>query len=519
MQQIIALLLAVLLIFSSKIIFSKNKEVKGNKIKKNHFLLLFISSFLVQALIISTGGFYSPFLIVLHLYTLGASFLLISKSSISFLGFSVGLLVVNILLNPQMLGLFQEDPGPVILYFVSFVVIIPLAQFLMYSYHIKDALSKILKEYIQLGEKREESILRGLSELVVVTDKDLNILSTNEAAEEALNLPTASIIRHPLLNILPLTDGNGSPATRQALSIDKIIADRATRIIDGFYFHFPAETKPHQVDVQIRPITDSSGEVDQIVVIVRDALAVNGAQKHTNLELAKTKRKILIEDLRKAFIRAKLNGQLAEVEVLNKVEEDILLATEIEDHPLKAEANFQDIAILCKQTIASKLQFAQSLGVHLQFALPKEEVAENALLNLSQTDFPKESLPGSTFTITVDRRWLEIAIQKLLDITILISSQEKNPQVLLSTCHPDDKTINIAITTSCPETISGKQQNLLTEYYGDLGTNTGLSLGSGLEGFIAKTITDQLSIPLIIKVEGNPLSLTFLLTLSKVTTT
>lgn len=514
LQQIIAFLLAVLLIFSSKVIFSRSRQAKGPKI---HYILLFLTASFVQLLVISTGGFYSPFLIVLHLYTLGSSFLLNSRSSLSFLIFSVGLLVVNILLNPQMLAFFQDDPGTVLLYFVSFVVIIPLAQFLMYTYHIKDTLSKILKEYIQIGEKREESILQGLTEIVVVTNRDLSIISINESAEKSLGLNALGVIGKSLLTAIPLRDESQNPAKAEALSVDKVIADKTTRIIQGLMFQFKNDASPRRVIVQARPITDSNGEVNQIVFIVNDALISDSWQRHSDLEQARVKYQSLAQNLSQSLVQCKLNDQAVATDLLAIIEDDLLTSQEIEDHLIKKIISFQDVAFMAKEIIKNKQQLARGLGLTLTFLLPKEEVAENALLNLAESDFPKEALPVAGFTIPTDKKWLEVVIKKSVDLFLLLASEKKGTSVQLAAVKQGDKTIDLIL--SCPnQNLTLQQQaELFTQYYGSLQTTTNLKLGSGLEGFIIKSVASQLNIPLTVKVQKSPPCLILELILSKVT--
>ena len=513
LQQIIAFLLAVLLIFSSRVVFSRSPKIQG---LKAHYILLFLTASFVQLLVISTGGFYSPFLIVLHLYTLGSSFLLNSRSSLSFLVLSVALLVMNILLNSQMLALFQDDPGTVLLYFVSFVVVIPLAQFLMYTYHIKDTISKILKEYIQIGEKREESILQGLSEIVVVTDKNLTVISVNESAEKSLGVNAAGIIGKSLLAAVPLKDEAKNPIKAEALSADKVIADKTTRIIQGLLFQFKSDTQPRRVIVQARPITDSDGEVNQIVFIINDALISDSWQRHSDLEQSRAKFRSLAENLTKSLLGSKLNDKALWAELLVNIEEDLLTAQEIEDHLIKQIISFQDVAFMAKEIVSSKQQLASGLGIYLNFVLPKEEIAENALLSLAESDFPKEALPVSGFTIPTDKKWLEEVLKKAVDLFLLLASEKSGTKVQLAVIKQGDKAIIISLSCPYPPLDPRQQTELFTQYYGSLQTTTNLKLGSGLEGFIIKSVTSQLNIPLTVKVADSPPCLVLELSLAKV---
>src|SRR3990170_5980708 len=174
LQQIIVVLLLMIILLLNRVIFSKTKPVLA---KWSRPLILLLIATIIQLIVISTGGFLSPFLILLHLFVLGSSFLLNLPASTSFLILSLIVLTVNIYLNQNLLALFKEDPFSIALYFVSFIVIIPLAQLLNRNYYIKDALSKILSENLHLGQQREESLLKSLNELILVTDKNLKLLS------------------------------------------------------------------------------------------------------------------------------------------------------------------------------------------------------------------------------------------------------------------------------------------------------------------------------------------------------
>lgn len=500
----------------SRTLFSRSKQSSG---QLRRFLLLFLSALFVQLLVINTGGFLSPFVILLYLFTLGVSFLLNVQSSISFLVFSALTLVANIVFNPQIRAIFQEDPWSTILYFVSFAVIIPLAQFLMRSYHIKDALSKVLKEYIQISEKREESILKSLSELVVVTDKSFNIVSTNEAIEKALSLPDSEIINHPLFQVLPLKDADGNPATAESLSAGNFLKDRSARIIKGFSFQAKADPRPRQMVIHAKPITDpGNGQVSQIVFIISDASSFDEAERHVNLDQARKKYKTLFESLGQNLLAAKLRRPATEVKLLAKIGEDLLIAQEIEDHPIRQNIDFSDVAVLGQEAVESKQQLAQALGVSLKFILPSEEVSEAALLSLKSSDFPQQDLGVSGFAVPTDGKWLGTMFLKLLDLAILLSGGKENPIVELTVRQEDKVTLGVAVTTSSPPLSEEQQKWLFEANYGHLGKVAYLYLGSGLEGFIAKSILTQFNIPWEIKSEGNPPRLAFLIKLSKLPT-
>lgn len=457
----------------------------------------------------------SPFLILLHLYTLGASFLLRLQSAIVFLIFSIFILIANVLLSQNALQLLRDDPGTTILYVISFVAIIPLSQFLTSSYHFKDTLSRLLREYIQLGERREESILESLDELVFVVDHNLNIVSTSASAEKTLGLPKSNIIGYPLFDILNLQNEAGIRLKNEDLVIDDILKDKTARIVNNYYLHTKVKSQPEKIVINMRPVTDSQGRINQIVFIITDTFRAGFLEKHSNIEQAQAKHQELINAVKETLIKTHQGKTETNIELLDKIEDDVLTALEIEDHPIQKKVDFEDIAWICQQVADKKQEFASSCGVNLVFHLPENETSELAALRLRSTNASPQSLLVSDFSVLTDKRWLEIAVKELLDIAILIASGMEKREIELSVSRFSTTALNITITTFAPLFSQPEQQQLFVEYYGELGKKTNLKNGSGLEGFIVKSVINQLNIPLEIKSWGQPSRLQLTLTLSK----
>lgn len=508
-QQLIAFLIVLLVILTRfPVVLTGNIFSKLLRLS-----LVALSGLLVQLLVISSGGFYSPFLILLYLYTLGASFLLNLHTAISFLVLSLILLVAATFFDQRMRLLFEEDPGSAILYFVSFVVVIPLAQFLMRTYHLKSVLSKILAEYVQIGQKREESILRGLSEVVLVTDSNLRILSVNEATERVVGKSQREFYGQPLLTTVLLRDENGNLATAKTLSIDSILTDKVSRIIKGFYF-FTNDGRSSEVLIQIRPITDSANKTKQIVFVITEALATLGyGVQHLDLDKTLLKYKTTLTDIKKALNSINSKTLIRRIEILDHIEEDLITALEIEDHSVKEKISYEDIVFLLKQIFLDKKEFAQMLNVNLKLSVP-EDVQETTLISLREKSIPQQILAESDYAVPIDTRWVRLMIQKLIDIAVLLSSGRENAYVKLSVGSESKSNIFVAITAS-GFIKEDQKQHLFLRYYGELEAQTNLRFGSGLEGFLAKTIADKLNIPIIVTIDKSSSSLSFILKLTR----
>src|SRR3989344_1361875 len=320
LQQIITLLLVVILILLNRFIFSRVKQTLNHW---SRLILLLLSALIVQLVVLSTGGFFSPFLILLHLFTLGTSFLLNLKASISFLIFSVITLIANIWVSQNLMMLFKEDPFSFALYLVSFIVIIPLAQLLTHSYHIKDTISKILSENLYQAQLKEESILKGLKELVIVTDRELKIMSINQSVEKIVKLSNAEVIGKNLLDILPLRNKDNSKANMESLAINQILTDKTSRIIKDLYIESGTKAATLPITIQARPITDSKGQVKQLVFVVSEGhLSGVYSAAHADLDQAHKKHQEEFEEFEKNLSGPNSAILKLRAELLKKIEED-----------------------------------------------------------------------------------------------------------------------------------------------------------------------------------------------------
>lgn len=512
LQQIIVVLLLAILVFLNRYIFSKTKPAPKRWTRP---VVLLLVATIVQLVVISTGGFLSPFLILIHLFVLGTSFLLNLRASVSFLVLSLIVLTANVWFNQNLFILFKDDPFSIALYFVSFIVIIPLFQLLNRNYYIKDVLSRILSENLHLGQQREQSLLRGLKELILVTDKDLKLLSVNEAVEKATNLSTDQILGSVFFDILPIKHKDGSKPTAQTLSVPQMLADKTTRIINEFYLSRPGLI-PEAITIQARPIVDLKNEVQQLVFIIKEKRLENiYSGMHEDLDPARRRHQIVFEEIEKILSQSKANNVKFKAEILRKIEEDLLIAQELEDHAIKEEISFPDVAEISARALAQKKELAESLNVKTQLNLPAQATEEKALLNLETQNMEAVLREASEFGISIDPKWLQIILEKLLDIAILLASEQKMGLVQVVLAREDSINIVIEIIASYPPIPENLRKDLLTQYFGELGTKTNLRFGSGLEGFIAQTIANQLKLSLTIKTALNPSRLKFHLNLSR----
>lgn len=509
LQQITVIML-IALVFLSKKIFSSGQTVLTKALR---LAGIFLSSFLIQLFVFSTGGFHSPFLILFHFYTLAASFLLSLEAGLAFVTLSVVSLLLASYSNIGSLNIFKDDPGTGIIYMVSFVVIVPLAQLLIRNYQLKDTISKALARYLQLSESKGESILQNVNELVIVTDKELKIISVNTAFEKMFKIHTIDVRGKDLLEAVPLINSQGETLVKEALSLDKVFLNKTTILLGDFYLKFPSKKK--KVIIQISPILDKEEEVDQIIFVISETRLSGEIEKHVSLDEALKRHSEVGEVLKKSLLDIKHPELATYAQLFAKQEEDLITLIEIEDHPMKEVDAILDIALICQKKILEKGELAKALNVSLKVDLPKEEVSERIIFDIAkEKEATSSDWSFSHFAVPIDEKWFSIVIQKLLDLAILLSSSYPKAGVVLSLLR-DEIGVEVKIKANFPKISDQKLEELFIKYYGSLGQSTNLKLGSGLEGFIAKVISDELNIVLGVESSDDPPQLIFTLKLAK----
>ena len=318
-----------------------------------------------------------------------------------------------------------------------------------------------------------------------------------------MNLP-GTIIGENLLSTLHLKNESGSVATLESLSIDQALGNKVTYVVKGFELETKSD-KHLKVSIQIKPVISPGGEVNQIAFVITDA-RITAPSTHSTLEQAKQRQKIILDNLKIVLNKAQLKSAEIQVLMLGKLDEDLLIAQDLEDHPFKKNVSYQDLAELCQQVTSKKEPLAKALQVSFKFSLSKEEIQEAAYLSLKKSNVSSAALIPSEFSVPADAKWLNILLEKLVDIGMLLSLGKPSCFVNLYLDRTGEKIIRVSIISSPVQLKENEKSNLFEKYYGSL-ASTNLKLGSGLEGFIAKAISAELKLPIEVSVKGEVLTM------------
>lgn len=480
--------------------------------------VLLISSVLVQLIIISSGGFYSPLLILLHLFTIGAIFVLNSSSPISFLIFSLGVLVFHIWFDSNLSQFFRDDPWTTVIYGLSIIIVIPLALFLSHNNSAKNSFTNFLKDYIYMSESRQKSILTALSNLVIITDKNLSIVSVNTALERLLRLSAPQVIGKPIFEFIKLRDSSGSEVSPETLPVKQALSDRATHFAEGYSLVTKIQTLPKSVTIQIKPVANTRGDINQIIFVFTDPTVKIGFNTHPTIQQAAKKHEALLKlvsDPKSVLTPSQI--QLLILEIAH-IEDDILTVQEMEDHPLQEVIGFEDMVVFINKIIASKNHFLSLLGTSPKLIYEDDNKSEAAFLTMNSSEsktLDQGTSALSKYSAPIDGFLLKIIIEKIIDLgSFIASSQAQNSMEINMKLVDSDKTILIDFKFPSGNINASELPNLFLSGYPNL-KFPALKDSSGLEGYIANKIAKTIQLEFVPSLNPYTKTITISIALSK----
>lgn len=471
--------------------------------KRDKWLLLFLATIFTQILVISTGGLDSPFLILFHMAMIGISFIFSFSVSLVFLLFSIGVLLVNISFSQNLVNLFLANPTTMTLKFISFLPIASIAYIISQNYHAKDVLFKNLNTKVLT----DETILANIDEFIFVTDSKLNILSVNDAVERILKRPKSTFINTPLFQSLLLRDGKRNVADKETF----FPHDSTAPVNTNDLFKFVRTS--FDVKIHIEQVKSPENEESQISFILTPVNHVANLNNKTLVEKARARYNAIGEDIKNILTQRNLTDVKTKFLLLERIENDIYTLQKLEEYKNRDYTSI-DIAQLCKGIVALEQDYAKLFGVNLDLQLKNFGYKDIKPLTVASYPVNPKDLTGPFFTVKCNVRYAEKIIRKLVDLSILLS-EGKN---VTSEVNIERREIELLIQVSAPcgRIEKNERDDIFKPYYGSLYNKTHLSAGSGLEGFLVKSISDNLSTPLEVKYTDNPSpSITFLLRFSK----
>jgi PAS domain-containing protein len=482
--------------------------------KNGRWAMLFIASTLVQLIVIGIGGARSPFIILLHLFVLGISLIFSFGAAMIFLALSIGVLAFHTQLDQGLVQFAASDPSTSILYGLSFLIIIPVAQFIAHHYHLKDALAAVLSNQLNL----EEAILSDVPELIFVCDQQTMILAVNETAERLLQRPRGDLIGKPLFDILLMRDETGRTITSQRFEPAHGVLPQAQEFVASLVLTGSANL-PARLYIKAKPVMDLAGSSFQWSFILADphhAAGILTSRVHDVTVESRLKYEAMIQDLQQRLFLANQPELSARMLLTTRVEQDTYMVNQLQNQPNLSQASSIDLARLCRQICTSESDYAHIFSSTIEFQLPDFGETDIAPLVTATFKVAPEELTGPFFTIQTDVSHVSLAIQKLLQLAVLLCSNTSDHHVLVNLLRQDREALVVDVVATCDPEIMAHQPDLFMPYYGALLPYSDLGFGSGLEGYVAQQIASRMGIALATKFITTPSQVTFRLTLPKV---
>ncbi|HZE87743.1 MAG TPA: PAS domain-containing protein [Methylomirabilota bacterium] len=471
---------------------------------------VFWGTTLVQLLVIATGGFQSPFLVMIHFFMIGLSFIFSFSLAVFFLFSCLIVLFIDVSFSPNAFALLVNDPGLTLLQFASLLVIIPIAYIISRQYHMKDALAGALRAKIQTTE----AIIQSLPELIIVTDEYFKILSTNDATVRTLQRSRSELLDKPLFDILLLKDKNNKLVTSKTFFPNENMTSQPIKNLETFTL-ITSPVLQRNVTMQAQLMGKTTTNSKQISFIISFTTVAENTLPVV-FDKARAKYEGLVEDIKQKLALADTKTIKTDMLLLEKIERDTYVLQTLKEILRENNTARIDIAQLCKQTTLLNKEFTNELHVRTQFRLPNFGEKDIAPLTVRNYPVKPEQLTGPFFTASCNVKQIELVIHKLFDMSIFLASREKNATVTISVERKEPESILVIITGSCPQLTEKDLDDLFIPYYGNLENKTDLSLGSGLEGYIVKHMSDTLKIPLTNNYQKIPQpTLTFTLAITK----
>jgi PAS domain S-box-containing protein len=291
-------LLVLLVIFYHRFLFPRVAQ-------KNRRLALYIEILpfllLVPLLLLATGGFLSPLLIVGHLTAISLAILINPFAAVSFLVSLLGVLVLHFLvvLHPNTNDFTQvigENLSLIVVSFLSFLATIPL--FSLFSGHEKTRTEwfNYLDKQISTSEAQEKALLANLEDAIMVVNPKGFIVMMNQKMEELTQYSQVEALGKAYSEVLKLEDVFNQQVTSTPLT--RVLSTNKSLILKDLHF----ENKKHGIKAKVKfsPIKDRTGLLLGILIVVANATSATEIASIQNdaLSLALFKFNTLLSDAR-----------------------------------------------------------------------------------------------------------------------------------------------------------------------------------------------------------------------------
>lgn len=449
----------IIFVIASLILLRKANISSFLKYKLFQNLLYTSITFFTVLLVIATGGFLSPFFILVHLTTLGLSFLFSLGASITFLTSAI------IVASLHLYYFYPVDYRAVdnvllIVYLLSLVTIIPITFFIARRYDLSNKLADYLNKQLFITQTEKNLLLGTIQEGVISTDPNLKITNLNSMAQKLIKLDESTVKNKPFFDVFSFKNQYGAEIKKQNLPLENLLKVQASFKKENVNMNVSNGITLQKINATFSSNVDEEGKVTGILFVFNDLtkeVLINQIQN-------------VIEVSFKKFLTLPENN-------LKKAISFLHLLYQFQNEKFNETLQLSDVSeIIKKQTQIYKdsinLLFDQKIQTELKIGSEKKIATTSSVHPLSIVT-NKTILENSLFCV----------ISLALDI-----NPEKTP-VSIDTKLGDQ--ILIIITTNT-QIATDEIAEIFKPFFGKLENNSSLINTSGLEGYIAKIFLEEI---------------------------
>lgn len=487
-MQILVFLMIVIIIFSKLAQGELARKFRGQAFIVGVLpVILFL-----YILIFSTGGLASPFLILSHFLAIGTSFVISPATAVSFIIATVFLIVGHLATDQQARIFAQSNLFPTILYFLSYISLIPFAYILAKQYKFKEEWAQILEKQIATSKTQEEILLKNITSAVFLLNPNFEVVFLNQSATRISGFGKEAV-GQDFFKLFAFKDKDGRVLASYSLPLPQTLSSKVPTSIENIQMQVK-DKKYLRINMKILPAIASEGTLG-LILIVED-LAKEKEQTHkkeSTASQALTRFLIFLADQKRLITQVKNQERLdfekliSQNQELEHLAQDFIYALRLESGNIGYLATIVDIGELLQEIIYELQPQAQQRNIIL-VAKPLTETVQptqprfSLRIPLAKRMFPIISVIGNF-------SWIKDSLKRIFEIVFILS---KNGDKLEIAVDRREGLGQIQITTSIRDISKELAPDLLEKFYGKLQDMPALSQTSGLEGFIAKSLIERM---------------------------
>lgn len=477
--------------------------------KKIQTFVLFSGTFFLMLLVVSTGGFLSPFFILIHIASLALAFLVTFAASFVFLLASITVILLHAYIFSQA-HVITIDLPLLAIYLVSIGVIVPFSALIASKYRLKgETVDYLFKQFV-VSQAEEMLIVNSIEEGIITLDREFAITRVNGIAQNLTLYDQSSLARKNFFSVFTFKDKNGQLLKQENFPLEKLFKEQ-TGFREGSLAINRKDGKYVNIDFRLSSILGVSGSVEGFLFIFRDLTGVfTFAEKDLIVQASFYHFFDRLGMLRSAIFslqKEDLADGLKEIAVhleeslsgLIHSSHNLFRLYEIASGGVSALLEGVNMGTIVRQAFDEANDLGSEHKISVRF-LPQEQseqqlreqhAAFKELQPISEKHIADPRPYAPTIFINGNIKMLNQALHELTELVIDIASSQKDASVLYDIFLEGQK-VFVVLRVTCREFQWALTSELFKPFFGRLQSHQYLRKAEGLEGYLAYTLLEYM---------------------------